>query len=131
MFGPSGRWFTFNAGDGVYAAPLHADRASPKSEWTKIVDHSGGAERTAGLSPDGGLLYVLLERDGFRCLYALALDPKTGHPRSEPRVVAHFHDAARSWGTTGHGSAVTSDLFVASLFETTSNIWMTTLAPAR
>jgi serine/threonine protein kinase len=70
------------------------------------------------------------KRDGSRCLYALKLDPATGKPQSEPFLVAHFHDEARRWGTTGLGSAVTSHLFVASLFETASNIWMTTVGPA-
>jgi hypothetical protein len=76
---------------------------------------------------DGSRLYVLLDSDGFRCLYA-RLDPSTGTRRSDPFAVAHFHDAARRWGTTGLGSAVASTMFVASLYEITSNIWMTTLA---
>ena len=70
---------------------------------------------------------MLLERDGFRCLYAMKLDVATGKPRSQPFVVAHFHDASRQWGSTGMGSAVAEGVFVADLFETTGNIWMTTL----
>lgn len=45
-------------------------------------------------------------------------------------LVAHFHDQARRWGTTGLGSAVAATLFVASLSETTGNIWMTTIGPS-
>ena len=107
-------------------APVHPDGPATETEWTRILQ-TNAAERTAGMSPDGSLLYVLLERDGFRCLYAIKLDPGTGRPRSDPYLVAHFHDQARQWGTTGFGSAVASGLFVASLFETTGNIWMTTL----
>jgi hypothetical protein len=84
-------------------------------------------KRSTGLSPDGGLLYLLLERDGFRCLYAMRLDPATGQPRGEPFVVAHVHDATRQWGSTGYGSAVARGIFVANLFETTGNLWMTSL----
>jgi hypothetical protein len=79
------------------------------------------------LSPDGRLLYVLLERDGFRCLYAITLDPETGQRRSDPLVVAHFHDPARQWGSTGHGSAAAAGVFVVELYETTGNIWTATI----
>jgi serine/threonine protein kinase/Tol biopolymer transport system component len=132
MFGPNGTWVTFNVNSGgraIYVAPVHPDRSSSEAEWITILALSGGAERTAGLSPNGRLLYVLLERDGFRCLYALGLDPTTGRPTGEPFVVAHFHDASRRWGSTGLGSAVAESLFLADLFETTGNIWLT--APAR
>ena len=130
MFGPNGKWVTFNSeGSAIHVAPVHPDRSSTEAEWIKILAVSGGAERTAGLSPDGRLLYVLLERDGFRCLYALGLDATTGRPTGEPFVVAHFHDASRRWGSIGLGSAVAVGVFLADLFETTGNIWLTT--PAR
>jgi len=128
LIAPNGQWLTFNNIRGVYSAPLLHDRAAGERDWTKIIDIQRGSERSAGMSPDGSLLYVLLESDGFRCLYAVRLDPSTGKRRSDPFAVAHFHDAARRWGTTGLGSAVASTMFVASLYETTSNIWMTTLA---
>jgi hypothetical protein len=107
---------------------VHPDRAAAKDEWTPIVTTTG-AGRTAGLAPDGSLLYVLLETDGFRCLYGLRLDPKSGRPRSSPFLIAHFHDAARFWGSTGLSSAAVKGLFVADLFETTSNIWIGDLKP--
>jgi serine/threonine protein kinase len=127
LFGPDGRWMTFNVPQHVYLAPVHADRASTENEWAPILA-STGAGRTAGLSPDGSLLYALLETDGFRCLYGLRLDPQTGQPRGNPSLIAHFHDAARSWGSTGRGSAAVKGLFVADLFETTSNVWIGSLA---
>jgi serine/threonine protein kinase/Tol biopolymer transport system component len=129
MISPNGAWLTFNAPGGVYLAPVHSDRAPTDAEWTRILETTS-AGRTAGMSPDGSLLYLLLERDGFRCLYSLKLDPATGQPRSEPSVVTHFHDEARRWGTTGLGSAVAANRFVASLYETTGNIWMTTIGPS-
>jgi Tol biopolymer transport system component len=127
MIAPNSRWLTFNSPSAVYLAPVFPDRPATEQDWRKIID-TGRAERTAGMSPDGSVLYLLLERDGFRCLYAMRIDAATGQPRSEPFVVAHFHDAARRWGSTGLGSAVTSKLFLAVLSETTSNIWMTTIA---
>jgi len=127
LFGPDGRWMTFNVPQHVYVAPVHQDRASSEDEWMSLLATTG-AGRTAGLSPDGSLLYALLETDGWRCLYGLRLDPQTGQPRGSPFLIAHFHDAARSWGSTGLGSAAVKGLFVAELYETTSNIWIGSLA---
>lgn len=130
MFGSNGAWVTFNISGSVLLAPVHPDRPATEAEWTTILETSD-AERTAGLSPDGSLLYVLLERDGFRCLYAMRIDPGTGRPRGEPFVVAHFHDASLRWGSTGLGSAVATGVFVVFLTETTGNVWMTTLTRTR
>jgi Tol biopolymer transport system component len=126
MFGPNGRWFTVNTPGAVVVSPLRPDRATTESEWTTIID-TRGAGRSAGLSPDGRLLYVLLEQDGFRCLYAIALDPETGQRSSDPFIVAHFHDPARQWGSTGQGSAVAKGVFIVELYETTGNIWTATI----
>jgi Tol biopolymer transport system component len=123
QFGPDGRWMTFNVRGHVYLAPVDPEIASSKDQWTSIVSIIG-AGRSAGLSPDGSLLYLLLETDGFRCLYGLRLDPKTGQQRETPFVIAHFHDAALRWGSTGLGSAAVKGLFVADLLETKSNVWV-------
>ena len=129
LFEPNGRWFAFNeALGGTYVAPVHADRAATDAERTKVFESASSSERTAGMAPDGSLLYVLLERDGFRCLYAIRLDPDTGRPRGDPFLVAHFHDATRRLATTGLGSTVARGVFLAELFETTGNIWLTTLS---
>ena len=83
-------------------------------------DRGSRAKRAA---PDGGVLYVLRESDGFRCLYGLRLDPRTGRDRGEPFLVAHIHNATLRSGSTGLGSAVATGLFVADLYETRGNIW--------
>ena len=98
----------------VFVAALHEERPTPQSEWI-TVHSNGGAERAAGLSPDGRLLYLLLESDGFRCLYALRMDPETGRPSGEPFLVHHFHEASRAWGSTGFGSATVTGMFLAEL----------------
>jgi hypothetical protein len=110
----------------TFVAPLYPDRATPRQEWIAVQAHVG-AERSAGLSPDGRLLYLLLERDGFRCLYALRVDPANGHPIGEPFLVQHFHDPSRQWGSTGYGSATVTGMFVADLSEIKGNVWMTTI----
>jgi serine/threonine protein kinase/Tol biopolymer transport system component len=127
MFGPAGGWVVFNVAGEAYVAPVHSDRPTVQSEWMKAYEGSPSAtaERAAGLSPDGRLLYVLLERDSFRCLYAIRLDPKTGRPQGMPFLVQHYHDATKQWGSTGMGSAVARGMFVADLFDTSGNIWLT------
>ena len=64
-------------------------------------------------------------------VYAMRIDPSTGQAHGEPFVVAHVHDASRQWGSTGYGSAVVRGIFVANLFQTTGNLWMTTLETDR
>jgi Tol biopolymer transport system component len=129
MFAPNGRWMSFNAPGAVFVAPVYEDRTIPDAEWRKVLDISDG-DRTAGLSPDGRLLYVLLQTDGFRCMYAIPMDPSTGARKGEPFPVWHQHDASRRWGSTGMGSAVGTGLFLVDLLETSGNLWMTTLPPA-
>jgi Tol biopolymer transport system component len=130
LLSPNERWLVFNTDFSsdrkVLVAPLYDDRATPESEWV-VIHSSGGAERSAGLSPDGRLVYLLLERDGFRCLYALRLDPATGRTSGEPFLVHHFHEASRTWGSTGFGNATVTGMFLADLYETTGNIWLTTV----
>jgi hypothetical protein len=79
------------------------------------------------MSPDARLLYVTMFSDGFLCLYALPLDAR-GLAAGEPFLVAHFHDSTLRWGSTSAGN-VGKGLFVADLFETRGNIWMSQLGP--
>jgi hypothetical protein len=84
----------------------------------------GSAERPCGWSPDSRLLYLLLERDGFRDLYAQRIEAATGKPAGEPFVVAHFHDPRRRWGSTPFGSAIVRNAFVFTQVETAGSIWL-------
>ena len=52
---------------------------------------------------------------------------ETGRRTGEPFLVHHFHEASRQWGSTGFGSATVTGMFFADLYETTGNIWMTTV----
>ena len=116
---------------GVCSSRLYTRTALARSPNGRSWWLNAGGERSTGLSPDGGLLYLLLEQEGFRCLYAMRIDPSTGKSRGEPFPVAHVHDGSRRWGSTGYGSAVVRGMFVANLFETTGNLWMTTLETGR
>jgi hypothetical protein len=70
------------------------------------------------------LLYLLLERDGFRDLYALRIDPARGVSDGEPFVVQHLHDPRRRWGSTPIGTAIVENAFVFDQVEMTGTIWL-------
>ncbi len=123
---PNERWIAFSARSHVYVAAVRPGNPPPDSEWID-VDGSGG--RACGWSPDGRLLYLLLEIDGFRCLYAIRIDPDSGRPQGEPFPVTHFHNSNLQWGSTGYGNAIATGLFVSDMAEYTGNIWMMRIAP--
>ena len=100
---PDGRWIAFSSRGRLWTAPFTPGR--PIADGARIpvlTGHSfeGSAERACGWSPDSRLLYLLLERDRFRDLYAQRIDPAQGTPSGEPFLVQHPHDPRRRWGST-------------------------------
>jgi tRNA A-37 threonylcarbamoyl transferase component Bud32 len=128
---PGERWIAFNTRDGIWVAAFHPGHPPATSEWIPVAPVVQPGDRACGWSPDGTLLYLLLVRDGFRCLYAVRIDTATGRPRGEVFPVYHFHDARTQWGSTGYGSAVVNGLFLAYLVQYSGNIWSTSLQPGR
>ena len=123
------RFISFIHSGQAYVAPFSRSGPILRNDWQRILSMSQSGERTCGWSPDGQLLYFLLERDGFRCLYAVRIDPRTGAASGAPFPVAHFHDASRTWGSTGFNSAVAQGLFVFNQYEYSGNIWMLKARP--
>jgi hypothetical protein len=118
------RFISFITERQTYVAPFSTSSRISRSDWQPILPMTRTGERTCGWSPDGRLLYFLLERDGFRCLYAAPIDPRTGRTSGEVFAVAHFHNASREWGSTGYSSAVAKGIFVFNQVESSGNIWM-------
>jgi hypothetical protein len=78
-------------------------------------------------SPNGNLVYFLSDRDGFRCLWAVRLNPVTKLPIEGPFPAAHFHEARRSaldlpQAELGLGVARNKAVFV--LNDRAGSIWM-------
>jgi Tol biopolymer transport system component len=122
---PTERWLVFGQAGRSWMARVQPGSPPPEHEWVSVFEKApGSAERPCGWSPDGRLLYLLLERDGFRDLYAQRLDTATGARVGEPFLVQHFHDPRRLWGSTTYGSAVVSNAFVFTQIETSSSIWL-------
>jgi eukaryotic-like serine/threonine-protein kinase len=123
---PDDRWISFSGrGRQVWIAPLRPGDPPPQQEWVSVLQRAEySAERACGWSPDGRLLYLLLERDGFRDLYAQRVDTTRGTPVGEPFIVQHLHEPSRRWGSTPFGTAIVRNAFVFSQVEMTGSIWL-------
>jgi dipeptidyl aminopeptidase/acylaminoacyl peptidase len=111
----------------VFVAPFGEKESVRQKEWIPVTG-DGANDRNPRWSPDGNLLYFLSERDGFRCVWAQRLDPRTKRPRGEPFGVQHFHYARLSLmhetDPAGVDLSVAGDRLVLSVFERTGNVWM-------
>ena len=86
-------------------------------------------DREAVWGPGDNILYFLSEREGFRCIWAQALDPATKQPRGAPFAVAHFHRVNRSLGSmpgtvAAIGLSVLPGQLVFGLGDVSGNIWI-------
>ena len=130
-FSPDGAWVAFQArpvdNDSNRTIYVASCADGQVGAWIQITD-GNHMDREVKWSPDGDVLYFLSERDGFRCIWAERLDPKTKHPMGEPFAVYHFHHSQQSLTSLGSpgkvGLSVTSGGLLFSLAETTGNIWL-------
>ena len=123
---PDGQWLAFDSQRQTWIVPVRPGNPPEEREWVLIrkATTQDSAERACGWSPDGRLLYLLLERDGFRDLYAQRIDRSRGTPVGEPFIVRHLHDPTRRWGSTPFGNAIVSSAFVFTQVEMTGSIWL-------
>jgi hypothetical protein len=90
-----------------------------------IGDEHGWSDKPRW-SPDGNTLYFISDRDGFRCVWAQALQPDTKRPLGEPVAIYHFHSSRLSPINTALGLLeldVAKDKVVLNVGEVTGNIW--------
>jgi hypothetical protein len=120
------RWMAFIESDAIHVAPFGRRELKPEQGQT-IARRDSNADRATGWSPDSTVLYLLLERDGFRCLYGVKIDPQSGRPQGDVFPVHHFHNARWRWGSTSRASAVVTGLVISGQYEWSGNIWMTSL----
>jgi Tol biopolymer transport system component len=143
---PDGSWLTFHTAEDtrspekrirgkrqVFIAP-YTGQWAPTSSWIAITDGQA-LDREAKWSADGNRIYFLSDRDGFRCIWARNLDPKTKHPAGSIYPVLHFHNASRSLlqiPNTGHVSICqVGGKMIFAMGELTGNLWMTELHQQR
>ena len=128
---PDAKWLAFHTVAGldirqVFVAPLRTIPI-PRSDWIPITDEKG-LNRNAAWAPDGGRLYYVSDRDGFRCIWARNLDAATKRPVGEAFAVYHVHNtrfALMNFVAQGRISlsATKNEVFY-SQPELTGNIWM-------
>ncbi|MBI3473437.1 MAG: protein kinase [Candidatus Solibacter usitatus] len=127
---PDSRWLVFDAAKGsrsqAYVIPFTGEQGPPESAWVPITDGSTWEDKL-DWSTDGNWVYSLSDRDGFFCIWAYPLDPKTKKPGGAPLAVFHSHGARLSLGNANlvsQGIAVARDKIVFNQGEITGNIWM-------
>ncbi len=127
---PDDRWLAYRRSTGtaskIFVVPASGGaRASAAAQ----VDEPTTTGRPAGWSPDSKILYLLLDTDGARCLWAQPVDPASGHLVGKPYVVRHFHEMSIVAGFgTSLGNAVTSQGFLYEANSVRSNLWRLTPA---
>ncbi len=113
----------------IMAARVERDKAVDFKQWIPITDEDA-TYSSPHWSPDGGVIYFLSDRDGFRCVWARKLDSDTKKPVGPILAVQHFHHARRSlqhvrnFTAAAMGPAISADRAVLVLGDLTGNIWM-------
>ena len=132
---PDARWISFQAVTSpterrIFVAPVRDWHPPSEAEWVPITN-GRTPDRNPLWSPDGNLLYLISDRDGFRCFWAQALDRATKKPEGSAFAVQHFHTARRSLVTMDEIAAIglsfAKDKLVFSMQENAGNIWLATL----
>ena len=130
---PDGRWLAFvavlAATSRIFVAPFRSGELAPESQWISLTDNPVWDDKPRW-SPDGRLLYLLSERDGFRCLWARPFDPGNQRFSGPMFAVYHSHLARQSMLNVGLGSletGVAPGKFIFNMAERTGNIWIADL----
>ncbi|HSL21958.1 MAG TPA: protein kinase [Vicinamibacterales bacterium] len=135
-FSPDDRWISFHEVTGpghsrVDIMPFAEGTVSSPDQVIAVTDDKTFHDKPVW-SPDGNLMYFTSDRDGFRCIWAQRLDPKTKRPVGPPLEIYHSHSARRS---LLNANIIPLELHVAPgrllfhLGENTGNIWMVEWKP--
>ncbi|MGA2591229.1 MAG: protein kinase [Bryobacteraceae bacterium] len=116
----------------VYIAPVENFAPAGPDRWIQLTSGEYHDDKPQ-LSPDGNILYFTSNRDGFICMWALRLDPKTKHPVSASFPIQHFHGTQRIYAGLSNPAdielSVSKDKVITNLDEFHSDIWMMELDP--
>ncbi|MBI3694326.1 MAG: serine/threonine-protein kinase [Acidobacteria bacterium] len=126
---PDNRWILFRSRYQLFVTPFSGDQAEGEAAWIRVTDGSTMEER-GFLSPDGNWIYSLSFRDGFECIWAYPIDPRSRRPAGKPVDVYHSHVSRLSLRNANQVSlnvTIARDKIVFNQGEITGNIWMTVL----
>ncbi|MGB7760863.1 MAG: hypothetical protein WBL61_13600 [Bryobacteraceae bacterium] len=133
------KWVVFlmQTGDNhlrIYITPVENFVPAGPDHWIQLTSGDYNDNKPQ-FSPDGNTVYFTSNRDGFTCIWALRLDPKTKRPQGAPFAIQHFHGSQRIYSgisaSIGMELNVARDKIVTNLDEYHSDIWMMDLAPGK
>jgi len=111
----------------IYITPVENLIPAGSNRWIQLTGGEYHDDKQQ-FSPDGNTIYFTSNRDGFTCLWALRLDPKTKHPQGAPFLIQHFHGSQRIYSGISESNHmevnVARDKIVTNLDEFHSDIWM-------
>jgi Tol biopolymer transport system component len=131
-FSPDDRWVLFEVEYGadhaaLALAPYQQGAKIEPAQWIELTDGKSFDSRPRW-SPDGNRIYFVSDRDGFRCIWTLALAPATKKPAGPLTPLYHFHSAQRSIlnipAIAYFNLSVGRDQLLFNLGEVTGNIWL-------
>jgi hypothetical protein len=124
---PDDRWIAFRRIAGAsgksYVTALNRGKVIAP-EAAQEIQEPTATGRPTGWSPDSRILYLLLDTDGFRCLWAQRINAKGGL-EGAPYAARHFHkennlgDAV----STSFGNSITTDGFMYDALEMAGDVW--------
>ncbi len=129
---PDGSWIAFLGETGavgrsrLFVAPFDPQRPVGSAAWIPVTEEKT-EDHSPAWSPKANLLYFLSDRDGFRCIWAQALDSRR-RTSGPPFSVHHFHHANLSLRRIGDrteiiGLSVAPRMLVFATGELSGNIW--------
>jgi eukaryotic-like serine/threonine-protein kinase len=124
---PDGRWLAFRSGTESFVTRLTPGSPPPENSWM-MIDEPTDSGRPGGWSLDSRMVYLLLDTDGFRCLWGQRVDA-SGRLDGKPVPVRHFHGADWAALSTSFGNAVSPDGFLYGTIRNRGNIWSLTRRP--
>ena len=120
---PDDRWLAFRHEVGAdaksFVVPFRPGRVPARETW-QPVDEPTTTGRPTGWSLDSRTLYLLLDTDGFRCVWAQRIDPATGRLVGTPSIARHVHEPGMS---TSAGNPIVPQGVVYERANITANVW--------
>ena len=111
----------------IYVTPAENFVPAGPDRWIQLTSGEYHDDKEQ-FSPDGNTMYFTSNRDGFTCMWALRLDPKTERPQGAPFAIQHFHGSQRAFTPAFPNRTtevnVAKDKIVTNLDDIRSDIWM-------
>jgi Tol biopolymer transport system component len=128
---PDGRWIAVEIdrpkkAREVFLVQYLKDNPPAFEQWVRLPFEPAD-DRKLAWSPDSRTIYFTSLRDGYRCLWALPLDPVTKRPAGSAFAVRHFHTPTLR--VESRSIAALPGALIASLEERASSIFLIPSAP--